>query len=188
MSKSPRVPRIKVDDLDAPGALAAARTNQQALRMAELNQLRLAGRWCVLHPATTDTGVATWDPDTSLGAQLMADALDLQHRLPELWARDEALAIPSWQARRVAQHTHALPLEGARWVDDRLTERITGWGSIVVDRVAKIRDWVGHAQVSVQRVLDLGPRRRSRCQCPHGADAGGGQPPSRHRTFHRQPA
>ena len=42
----------------------------------------------------------------SAGAQLIADALDLRHRLPLLWKRVATLEVPAWQARRVAQQTH----------------------------------------------------------------------------------
>ena len=60
------------------------------------------------------------------GAQLIGDALDLRHRLPLLWKRVVRLQVPAWQARRVAQQTHRLPLAGARWVDDRLAARTDG--------------------------------------------------------------
>jgi hypothetical protein len=46
----------------------------------------------------------------SAGAQLIADALDLRHRLPLLWKRASRLEVPAWQARRVARQTHRLPL------------------------------------------------------------------------------
>ena len=59
----------------------------------------------------------------SAGAQLIADALDLRHRLPILWKRVRRLEVPAWQARRVARQTHRLPLAGARWVDEQLAER-----------------------------------------------------------------
>src|ERR687897_1842814 len=57
------------------------------------------------------------------GAQLIGDALDLRHRLPLLWKRVRRLEVPTWQARRVAQQTHRLPVVGARWVDERLAAR-----------------------------------------------------------------
>ena len=60
------------------------------------------------------------------GAQLIGDALDLRHRLPLLWKRVTRLQVPAWQARRVAQQTHRLPLVGARWVDQRLASRTDG--------------------------------------------------------------
>ncbi len=70
------------------------------------------------------------------GAQLIADALDLRHRLPLLWKRVHRLQVPTWQARRVAQQTHALPLAGARWVDHRLATRTDGsLGPVITDRL-----------------------------------------------------
>ena len=70
------------------------------------------------------------------GAQLIADALDLRHRLPLLWKRLTRLQVPAWQARRVAQQTHTLPLAGARWVDQRLAMRTDGsLGPVIMDRL-----------------------------------------------------
>ena len=72
----------------------------------------------------------------SAGAQLIADALDLRHRLPLLWKRVQRLQVPTWQARRVAQQTHALPLAGARWVDHQLAIRTDGaLGPVITDRL-----------------------------------------------------
>ena len=70
----------------------------------------------------------------SSGAQLIADALDLRHRLPLLWKRISRLEVPSWQARRVARQTHRLPFVGARWVDEQLATR-TSCGPVIVDRL-----------------------------------------------------
>jgi len=70
------------------------------------------------------------------GAALIGDALDLAHRLPLLWKRVRALAVPAWQARRVAQQTHRLPAPGAHWVDDRLAARTDGaCGPVITDRL-----------------------------------------------------
>ncbi|HET9995928.1 MAG TPA: HNH endonuclease signature motif containing protein [Nocardioides sp.] len=68
------------------------------------------------------------------GAQLIADALDLRHRLPLLWRRLGRLEVPAWQARRVARQTHRLPLAGARWVDEQLVDR-SSCGPVVVERL-----------------------------------------------------
>ena len=68
------------------------------------------------------------------GAQLIADALDLRHRLPMLWKRVRRLEVPAWQARRVARQTHRLPKAAAVWVDHQLTDRTT-FGPVVVDRL-----------------------------------------------------
>ena len=70
----------------------------------------------------------------SAGAQLIADALDLRHRLPMLWKRLSRLEVPAWQARRVARQTHRLPKAAAIWVDEQLADRGT-CGPVVVDRL-----------------------------------------------------
>ena len=47
--------------------------------------------------------------------------------------------MPAWQARRVAQQTHALPLVGARWVDQRLAARTDGsLGPVITDRLVAL--------------------------------------------------
>ena len=70
------------------------------------------------------------------GAALIGDALDLRHRLPLLVQRVQALLVPAWQARRVAQQTHRLPRDGARWVDEQLAARTDGGcGPVITDRL-----------------------------------------------------
>jgi hypothetical protein len=56
-------------------------------------------------------------------SNLMADALDVRHRLPELWAEVTAGRVRVWQAREVARRTRAtgLSLEQAQWVAARVT-------------------------------------------------------------------
>ena len=70
----------------------------------------------------------------SAGVQLIADALDLRHRLPMLWKRVGRLEVPAWQARRVARQTHRLPKTAAIWVDEHLADRGT-CGPVIVDRL-----------------------------------------------------
>ena len=70
----------------------------------------------------------------SAGAQLIADALDLRHRLPILWKRVSRLEVPAWQARRVARQTHRLSKAAAIWVDEQLADR-GSCGPVVVDRL-----------------------------------------------------
>ena len=92
--------------------------------------------------------VAAFTPETfalklgispAAGARLIADALDLRHRLPLLWKRVRRLQVPPWQARRVAQQTHTLPLVGARWVDQRLAARTDGsLGPVITDRLVAL--------------------------------------------------
>ena len=65
---------------------------------------------------------------TQSAMALMADALDLRHRLPLLWAKVEALGVAPYKTRRVAADTRSLPFEGARWVDEQLAARVNGFG------------------------------------------------------------
>ena len=55
--------------------------------------------------------------------QLMSDVLDLQHRLPRIWARVDALEIPAFRARRIAQATSGLSKAAAAYVDAELPDR-----------------------------------------------------------------
>src|SRR5688572_13054645 len=137
-----RVEAIDVEDLDAAGLLAAASVAEQPDRMVQHRKLRIAYEWCVQHPATDESGTATWgdtglpglsDCDASLGGDgspavaafvaeelgaamgistqsamsLMADALDLRHRFPLLWATAEAGDVAPWKTRRVADETRS---------------------------------------------------------------------------------
>jgi hypothetical protein len=160
---------LEVDDLDAAGVLACLGEAETAERRASLAKLELALHWCVLHPATVDTGAAVWGdaglpglsgcdealggdgcpmvsafaPEpfaaamgvpTTVGMQVLADALDLSHRLPRTWARVRALAVPAWKARRLAQTTHHLTQQAARYIDARLADRLDSCGTVLIDR------------------------------------------------------
>jgi hypothetical protein len=48
---------------------------------------------------------------------LMADTLELRHRLPTCWARIHNGTLQAWRARRIAAHTTALSREAAAWLD-----------------------------------------------------------------------
>ena len=52
---------------------------------------------------------------------LIADALDLRHRLPRLWALVTTGVVRAWQARAVAQATHDLSWEKCAEVDQTLS-------------------------------------------------------------------
>ena len=49
-----------VDDLGPAALLAALTDNEVVRRQADRKQLELAYQWCILHPATADTGTAQW--------------------------------------------------------------------------------------------------------------------------------
>jgi hypothetical protein len=61
---------------------------------------------------------------------LMADALDLRHRLPRLWAQVLAGQVRGWQARRVAEMTRPLSWEACAEIDAQLsaTLGLLPWG------------------------------------------------------------
>ncbi|WP_110205243.1 HNH endonuclease signature motif containing protein [Nocardioides daejeonensis] len=62
---------------------------------------------------------------------LIADTLDLHHRLPRLWAKVEDLTVPGWKARRVAEITRNLSFEAVRWFDTELAATgLVGWPTI----------------------------------------------------------
>ncbi|WP_166137648.1 HNH endonuclease signature motif containing protein [Nocardioides ochotonae] len=51
---------------------------------------------------------------------LVGDALELAHRLKRTWKLVRAGKVPLWKARRLAQLTTGLPLDGAEFVDRQL--------------------------------------------------------------------
>jgi hypothetical protein len=60
-----------------------------------------------------------------LAAQrLVADALDLRHRLPQVWARVQGLEAEAWVARKVAALTRPLTTEQVALVDAAVAEAI----------------------------------------------------------------
>jgi hypothetical protein len=60
------------------------------------------------------------------GQQLIADALDVRHRLPVLWAGVLAGTVPVWLARRVASRTRELSVEQAGLVDRQVATYADG--------------------------------------------------------------
>ena len=67
--------------------------------------------------------------------QLITDALELRHRLPETWKRVAALEVPAWKGRHVAVLTHTLSQEAAGWVDQQIAPRLHRCGAKAVDTV-----------------------------------------------------
>ena len=63
---------------------------------------------------------------TYAGRELMADALDLDHRLPRLWERVQAFEVKVSYARLVARKTRDLTKEQADYVDERVAESADG--------------------------------------------------------------
>jgi hypothetical protein len=78
---------------------------------------------------------------------LMADALDLRHRPPELWQLILTGGIPAWQACKVAQATRHLSRSAAMQVDAAVARAITGlpWARFETLLAAKIIEADPHA-------------------------------------------
>jgi hypothetical protein len=87
--------------------------------------------------------------ETSHGSAraLMADALDLRHRLPELWELILTGRVPSWRARTVARASRHLSRDAAMQVDAAVAPAITGlpWGRFETLLTAKIIEADPHA-------------------------------------------
>ena len=81
--------------------------------------------------------------------RLLADILDLQHRLPRTWAAIESLAAESWVGRRVAAMTRTLPADTVGLVDVAVAEAIGSQAPSRVFALAEAKvieaDPVGHA-------------------------------------------
>jgi hypothetical protein len=72
---------------------------------------------------------------TEAGRRLVGHALELRHRLPRLWARVQAVELPAWRARRVAEATVALGPEAAAFVDAHVARVAHKVGPAQVDRL-----------------------------------------------------
>ena len=122
----------------------AAREQQTIENAAAIRKLQLAVEWVLLHPGDeVDTsvewgmrdleiagdGAPTIDEgaiaefalaigvSTDSGRLYLGDAVELAYRLPRTWAKVTAGEVPVWKARKVAQATRSLPIEGAAFVD-----------------------------------------------------------------------
>src|SRR4029450_8612843 len=137
----------QVAEMDAAATISVVSDTHRLVLEQERLLGKLAGHWCDLHspdgPAATERirpgaergqragGEGTAEvlefAAAELGAQLettagsakalMADALDLRHRLPELWQLVCSGRLRVWRARRVAQATRHLGLNAAMHVD-----------------------------------------------------------------------
>ena len=136
--------------------LEFADTCAETARRAEVDLLRAAYQWAIRHspdrldPATAalpgrerarryggaGTPEVTEFAAAALGArigrtsyaarQLIADAVDLQHRLPQLWARVQAGQVRASYARHVCARTRDLTREQAGYVDAAVVESADG--------------------------------------------------------------
>ncbi len=147
-------------ELDANGTLAAAEANEHTLITAETRRLQIAAHWADLHPgdAVAESRLPGSERPAQLGgdgtptvgdfapaelgcvlrmsdgsaSRLIADALDLRHRLPSIWAAAQAGQVPAYQARRIASATRHLTAVHAATVDQRVAPSLgaVSWGRL----------------------------------------------------------
>lgn len=129
-----------LDDLDPAGLLAAASASVRARRLAEVADLEVVLQWAALHaggpvrfgdklvrlggegtPMVRDLclGELALARRAGVGAttNVMADALDLVHRLPLTWARCKTGELEVWVARKIARKSRHLSADRVGLVD-----------------------------------------------------------------------
>src|SRR3954451_20450168 len=119
---------------------AAAQVLCQAVEWARLHQVDSvddAATWLVEHggdtgipiagdgaPLVSEFAVAEFTTALGLstvsGRHLVAQALELAHRLPKTWARVHSGDLAPWRARRIAEDTLCLSPEAAAFVDQQV--------------------------------------------------------------------
>jgi hypothetical protein len=145
-----------IEEMGEDDVLAAAESCADGIRDLEAELLRLAYQWAVIHdpdrldPAVSalpgreqarryggaGTPMVTEFAAAALGVRigrstyaaraLMADALDLHHRLTQHWARVEAGEVRASYARFVVAKTRDLTPEQAAYVDAAVVESADG--------------------------------------------------------------
>ncbi len=149
-------PTIALDELTEAELLDHADEVSRVQRECEAQVMRIAVQHAIINnPETLDPEVAklpgrerakrfggAGTPDVAefaaaaLGARLgissgsahslMADALDLMIRLPQLWRRVEGLEVKASYARFVARRTRDLTVDQASYVDEQIAEAADG--------------------------------------------------------------
>jgi hypothetical protein len=155
----------RLDDLDGDTTLDEIEILQRRINLAQVDQLRLAAHWADLHsqlpsgsvrvpggerlielggeatPAVCEFGLAELGAVLGVSAAsarcLVADALDLRHRLPLLWQAIESGNVRVWVARKVASRTRQLGIDAAGTVDRQIAPVA---GSIPFARLERILD------------------------------------------------
>ena len=152
---------VAIDSGSAAATLEAARAGVRTRRAAEVEELQIASHWAVLHgeprddrdPMTTpggDGAPAVREfclPELAMAREthalttrsLLADALDLQHRLPLTWRKVIALDCEPWVARKVATISRAVPAATIAIVDQAVAAAITGHAPSTVLEIAQAK-------------------------------------------------
>ena len=169
-AETPSAP-VCVDELSAAGLLAEAAQALGVRRAAEVAELELAVQWAVLHgeprderdPMVAPGGEGTPPlreyavPELAMAREthpattraLVADGLDLVHRLPLTWAKVRAGECEPWVARKVAVLSRRVPAADMGVVDRAVAAAIGGHAPAPVLELARAKvveaDPEGHA-------------------------------------------
>lgn len=128
---------MAVEELDSAACLAAVEAAHRELMASECRLLVLAAHWADVYvrqpwegsrlvggPGTPEVGAfaatelaAVQGMSTISASRLIADALDLRHRLPRLWALVRDGRVRAWKVQKIAQATRHLTAEAASLVD-----------------------------------------------------------------------
>ena len=139
-----------LDTLDSPSrVLDALAAHQSVGTQVEIEKLRLAVQWAIMHPVESIDHAATMpgtqgelaiagegaplvaefcvaelalvlEMSTDAGQTYLGDAIELRYRLPKLWDVVTTGQVPVWKARKIAQATKHLSPEAAAYVDTHL--------------------------------------------------------------------
>jgi hypothetical protein len=161
ISSSARQPLPAADEASATQVLALATGALRSRRLAEVEELRLGIRWAVVNghprddrdPMVTPGGDGTPPvrehaiPELAMAREthpattraLMADGLDLVHRLPLTWSVVEAGECEPWVARKVAVLSRALLDDQVSKVDRAVARAIAGHAPSTVLEVARAK-------------------------------------------------
>ncbi|RYC14773.1 hypothetical protein [Nocardioides zhouii] len=157
----PQQPPQAADEASASDLLNSATEALRARRLAEVAELELAVRWAVTNgharddrdPMLTPGGDGTPAmrehaiPELAMAREthptttraLLADGLDLVHRLPRTWAVVEAGRCEPWVARKVAVLSRALLSEQVVRVDRAVARAIAGHAPSTVLEIARAK-------------------------------------------------
>lgn len=160
-TRPPSEPLAAGDEASAGQVLGLAIDALRVRRLAEVAELRLAVQWAVMHgharddrdPMASPGGDGTPEvrdhaiPELAMAREthpattraLIADALDLVHRLPRTWAVVEAGECEPWVARKVAVLTRSLLSEHVGRVDRAVAKAIRGHAPSTVLEIARAR-------------------------------------------------
>ncbi|MCW2787379.1 MAG: endonuclease [Marmoricola sp.] len=138
--------------LEEAAVLAAARAAQAEVQAADARKLAAGVAWAALHEVDDPDLAATWGDtpitlagpgapliahscvaefasvigtSTNGGRAYLADAIELAHRLPLVYALVVAGKLPAWRGRRIAGETTLLPADAVAVLDAQLAPLVT---------------------------------------------------------------